>query len=122
MFSLSIIYTIPFDVIVLFPSLCLYSYYVVAIGCCCIPYVYDLWAQVPSAAVGGGGGGGVESVANVGGDHLVTEIEALVREKMVRHVDLYRLSLSVSLSMRHTRYPATLIDRWLRVDDDDTLL
>lgn len=38
----------------------------------------DLSAQVPS-------GGGVESVANVvGGDHLVTEIEALVREKMVR--------------------------------------
>ena len=41
----------------------------------------ELSAQVPSC-------GGVDSV-NVGGDHLVTEIEALVRQKMVRHAGYF---------------------------------
>ena len=50
----------------------------------------ELSAQVPSC-------GGVDSV-NVGGDHLVTEIEALVRQKMVRHAGFFCFCFFLSIS------------------------
>lgn len=60
----------------------------------------DLSAQVPC---GGSGGVVVENVANVGvgGDHLVTEIEALVREKMVRPFSVMLFNRSMTWVVVH---------------------